>query len=125
MASDVEPEAPGDRVDALRIGAAQRGREVDQLADRHLQRWRQLRHEADRAENRRAVAARVEAINGDRAIVGVFAEQAADQGCFAGAVGADQCHPLTEFDIEADAVEHAGAPEVFDDRLKLDHGERL
>jgi hypothetical protein len=28
-------------------------------------------------------------------------------------------------DIEADAIDHAGAPEVLDDSLKLDHGERL
>ena len=81
-----------------------------------------MRDEADLAEHRRAVAARVEAVDGHRAIVGVFAEQAADQRGLAGAVGSDQRHPLAEFNIEADAVEHAGATEVLDDILELDHG---
>ena len=35
---------------------------VDQLADRHLERRRQLRHEADLAEYHGAVGARVEAV---------------------------------------------------------------
>jgi hypothetical protein len=116
-AIDIEPEALGDVVDALRVGAAQRRRKIDQLADRHLQRRRQLRHEADGAEHRRAVAARVEAVDGDLALVGVFAEQAADQGGLAGAVRADQRDALAEADIEADAVEHAGAAEGFGDVL--------
>ena len=124
-AFDIEPETPGDGVNALRVGAAQRGGKIDQLAHRHLQRRRQLRHEADVAEHRRALAARVEAIDGDLAVVGVFAEQAADQRGLAGAVGADQRDAFAEPDVEVDAVEHAGAPEVFDDVLEPDHGARF
>ena len=121
----MKAEAFGDRVNTLRISVAQRGGEVDQLADRHLERRWQLRHEADGAEYRRPVASRVEAVDGDFTVVRVFAEQAADQGGLAGAVRANQGNPFAKSDIEADAVEHARTAEVFDDVIELDHGARL
>ena len=106
----------------LRIGAAQRGGKIDQLADRHFQRRRQLRHEADAAQHFGTVAARIEAVDGDLAIMRVFAEQAADQGGFAGPVGADQGDTFAESDIEADAIEDTGAAECLGDVVELDHG---
>jgi hypothetical protein len=98
-ALDVEAEAQRQRGDALRVGAAQRGGEADQLADRHLQRRRQLRHEADLRQHLGAVRARRPPVDGDLAFMGVLAEQAADQRGLAGAVGADQGDALAQPDV--------------------------
>jgi hypothetical protein len=119
---EIEAEAPGQCVDFGRIGAAQRGGKIDQLRHGHFQRRRQLRHEAYRAQHRRALLARVAAVDGDGAVVGVFAQQAADQGGLAGAVGADQRDALGQPDLQADVVEHAGLAEALGYIFKSDHG---
>jgi hypothetical protein len=67
------------------------------------------------------VRARGEAVDGHLALVGVFAEQAADQGGLAGAVGADQGDALAQPDVEADAVEDAVALEGLGDVFEVNH----
>ena len=62
--------------------------------------------------------ARRMALDGDRAVVGVFTEQAANQRGLAGTVGTDQGDTLAEPDLEVDAVEHAGAAEGLGDVLE-------
>ena len=65
------------------------------------------------AEHLGAFARGRQSIDGHFAIVGVFTEQAADQGGFAGAVGADQGNPLAELDFEVDIIEDLVALECF------------
>jgi hypothetical protein len=102
------PEAPGDSAwMRWRSEPHTAAAKLDQLADRHLQRRRQLRHETDLAEHLRALRGAGEAVDGDLALDGVLAEQAADQRRLAGAVRADQRDALAEPDLEVDAVEHA------------------
>ncbi|MCK7496902.1 MAG: hypothetical protein MZW92_42925 [Comamonadaceae bacterium] len=106
---------------ASRIAAAQRRRKVEQLPDRHPQGRRQLGHESDACQNAGAVGARRLAVDRDAAVVHVLAQQAADQGGLAGAVGADQRHPFAEPDLQADVVEDLVALERLRDAVENDH----
>lgn len=120
-AFDIQPEALGNGVDTLRVGTAQRRREPDKLSDRHFQRRRQLRHKPDVAKYCRPVLTRVQPVDGNRAVKGVFAQQAANQCCLAGAVRTDQRDTLANTDIEADTVKNTGPTKTFGKIGELDH----
>ena len=77
----------------------------------HLQRRRQLRHEADALQHVRASRPRVEALYANDAIRDKFAEDAADQRGLAGAIGADQRAALAGRDAQRQVVEHTGVAE--------------
>ncbi len=78
------------------LGAAQGSRELEQLAHRHLEGRRQLRHEANHAQHFGALVAWVAAIDLHRAVMDVFAQQTTDQRGFAGTIGANQRHTLAQ-----------------------------
>jgi hypothetical protein len=120
--TDLQPQPCGDLVHTRAGRAAQGGGEVDQLADRHLQGRRQLRHEAHQAEHARALAPRVQAGDPHLAFVRVLAQQAADQRGLAGTVAADQGHAFALGQRQVEIVEHAHAAEALAQALELDHG---
>ena len=109
----IEAQALCQFMNASRVCVAQCCGEVDQLRHRHFQRRRQLRHETDRPQHCRALLARITPLDGDLAVEGIFAQQAADQRGLAGAVGADQCNALGQSDLEADVVEYARLAKAF------------
>ncbi|MPN24660.1 hypothetical protein SDC9_172062 [bioreactor metagenome] len=82
-------------------------------------------NETDLAEHGGAMATRVQTVDADATVEGVFAEQATDKGGFAGAVGADQGDPFADPDVEADAIEYPGFAKGLGDIIELDHGARL
>ena len=117
----VQPEPCRDCFHAPRIRTADPGSELDQLPDRHLQRRRQLRHEADLAQHLATVLARVQIIDADLALTDIFPEQTADQRGLAGPVGADQGDAMSALDGEVDALQNGLATKAFADLLETDH----
>ena len=117
----VQPQMAGHLRHPRRIGAADPGGEGQELAHRHAQGGRQLRHEADLGQDLFAVCARVQAIQGDQALAMVFPQQTADEGGLAGAVGADEGHPVPPLDLQVDAPEDGLAAEALDDLFENNH----